>query len=137
MADWLAAGEAPDGFTIDRDCELKSVMEDKAAVRYVRHPLDGDEIRDHLAAGKQPTRLALTWEDQLSFVLTDALEIKKLAFLDLLKEAAEGTESNSLLEDEQFAADFVLMAATLQRFVPDLLAALGGEQSPGPATDAA
>lgn len=133
MADWLAAGEAPDGFTIDRDCELKSVMEDKATVRYVRHPLDGEEIRDHLAAGKQPTRLALTWEEQLSFILTDAMEVKRLAFLDGIKDAAEGAESNSLLEDEQFAADFVLMAGTLQRFVPDLLAALGGE--PESATD--
>jgi recombination associated protein RdgC len=45
MADWLAGGDAPAGFTIDRDCELKAAGEEKAAVRYVRHPLDGDEIK--------------------------------------------------------------------------------------------
>ena len=33
MAGWLAAGEAPEGFTIDQDCELRSVAEDKAAVK--------------------------------------------------------------------------------------------------------
>lgn len=64
MADWLAGGDAPAGFTIDRDCELKAAGEEKAAVRYVRHPLDGDgiegEIKAHLANGKLPTRLALT-----------------------------------------------------------------------------
>lgn len=125
MADWLAAGEGPDGFTIDRDCELKSMMEDKAVVRYVRHPLDGEEIRDHLAAGKQPTRLALTWDERISFVLTETMDIKRLAFLDVLKEQAEG---ETLLEDEQFAADFALMAGELSRFIPELLAALGGEQ---------
>ena len=32
VADWLAGGEAPAGFTIDRDCELKAVGEEKAAV---------------------------------------------------------------------------------------------------------
>lgn len=41
MTDWLAGGDAPGAFTIDRDCELKSPVEEKAAVRYVRHTLEG------------------------------------------------------------------------------------------------
>ena len=39
MSDWLASGEAPANFTIDRDCELRAITDEKAAVRYVRHPL--------------------------------------------------------------------------------------------------
>ena len=124
MADWLAGGEAPAGFTIDRDCELKAVGEDKAAVRYVRHPLEGTEIKAHLASGKLPTRLALTWDDRISFILGEKLEIKRLAFLDLLKEAAEQSAEHA---DEQFDADFALMTGELARFLPQLLAALGGE----------
>lgn len=123
MADWLAGGEAPAGFTIDRDCELKAVGEDKAAVRYVRHPLEGAEIKAHLASGKLPTRLALTWDDRISFILGEKLEIKRLAFLDLLKEAAEQSAEHA---DEQFDADFALMTGELARFLPQLLAALGG-----------
>ena len=124
MADWLASGEAPVNFTIDRDCELKSVSEEKAAVRYVRHTLEGDEIRAHLAAGKAPTRLALTWNDRISFVLTEKMEIKRLAFLDLLKEESEKNAENA---GEQFDADFVIMAGEFNRFLPELVAALGGE----------
>lgn len=127
MADWLAGGDAPAGFTIDRDCELKSVAEEKAAVRYARHPLGdevGDEIKAHLTAGKLPTRLALTWDDRISFVLTEKLEIKRLAFLDILKEAAEKTAERA---DEQFDADFALMIGELARFLPALTDALGGE----------
>jgi len=124
MSDWLAAGEAPAGFSIDRDCELKSVSEDKAAVRYVRHPLEGEEIKAHIAAGKLPTKLALTWNDRISFVLGEKMEIKRLAFLDLLKEEAE---KNAEHADEQFDADFALMSGELSRLIPDLLAALGGE----------
>ena len=128
MADWLAGGDAPAGFTIDRDCELKAAGEEKAAVRYVRHPLDGDEIsgeiKAHLAAGKMPTKLALTWDDRISFVLGEKLEIKRLAFLDLLKEEAEKSAEHA---DEQFDADFALMTGELSRFLPQLLDALGGE----------
>ena len=128
MADWLAGGEAPAGFTIDRDCELKAAGEEKAAVRYVRHPLDGDEIageiKAHLASGKLPTKLALTWDERISFILSEKLEIKRLAFLDLLMEQAEKTAEHA---DEQFDADFALMTGELARFLPQLIAALGGD----------
>ena len=124
MADWLAGGDAPAGFTIDRDCELKASGDEKSAVRYVRHPLEGDEIKAHLAGGKLPTRLALTWDDRISFVLGEKLEIRRLAFLDLLKEQSEKSAEHA---DEQFDADFALMTGELSRFLPQLVEALGGE----------
>ena len=125
MADWLAGGDAPAGFTIDRDCELKAAGEEKAAVRYVRHPLEGDEIKAHLAAGKLPTRLALTWDDRISFILSEKLEIKRLAFLDLLKEAAE---KNAEHADEQFDADFALMSMELDQLCESLIEVFGIEE---------
>jgi len=131
MADWLAGGDAPHSFTVDRDCCLKAAGEEKAAVTYTRHPLDGDgiggEVKAHLAAGKLPTKLALTWDDRLSFVLTEKLEIKRLGFLDLVKEEAEKSAEHA---DEQFDADFALMSGELSRFLPCLVSALGGEVLP-------
>lgn len=124
MTGWLASGEAPSGFTIDRDCVLQVPSEEKATVRYARHPLEGEEIRGHIANGKIATRLALTWNDRISFALTDQLQIKQLAFLDILKEEAE---SQADTVDEQFDADFALMAGELAHFLPDLAEALGGE----------
>ena len=126
MSEWLASGEAPAGFSIDQDCELKSASESKATVRYVHHPLEGEEvgeeIKKHLAFGKRPTRLALTWNDRISFILTENLEIKRLAFLDLLKEEASGENAS-----EQFAANIAIMSGELSRMIPDLINALGGE----------
>jgi recombination associated protein RdgC len=126
MADWLAGGEAPGGFTIDRDCELKAVGEEKSAVRYVRHPLNDEvsaEIKAHLAAGKLPTKLALTWDERISFVLTEKLEIKRLAFLDLLKEEADRQADNA---DDLFGANVSLMSGELASMLGELVAALGG-----------
>ena len=71
-----------------------------------------------------PTKLALTWDERISFILSEKLEIKRLAFLDVLKEEAE---KNAEHADEQFDADFALMTGELSRFLPQLVAALGGE----------
>lgn len=123
MTEWLAAGEAPTPFTIDRDCELRSMAEEKATVRYTRHLLEVEDIRRHLEAGKRATRLALTWNDRVSFVLTEDMHVKRLAFLDLLKEQSEKDSADG---GDAFEADFAIMAGELTRLLNDLLAALGG-----------
>lgn len=125
MTAWLAADEAPAGFSIDRDCELLAPGEEKSMVRYLRHPLEDKAIRSHLEQGKQVTKLALTWNERISFVLTENLQVKRLAFLDVLKEQAEQDAETAA---EQFDADFAIMAGELSRFLPDLVEALGGEQ---------
>lgn len=125
MADWLAGGEAPAGFTIDQDCELRSVAEDKAAVRYVRHPLEGDEVKGHLEAGKLPTRLALTFDDRISFVLTEKLEIKRLDFLDIVRDQLGEADKDDA--EAVFNAEFALMTGELSHLLPAMVDALGGE----------
>lgn len=121
MADWLVSQEAPQGFSVDRECELKAADESKAVVRYARHRLDTDEVRQHIEGGKMPTRLALTWNDRVSFVLTEGLQLKKLAFLDVVFEGA------STGKDDGFDADAAIATGELQKALPALLEALGGE----------
>ena len=65
MTAWLETDEAPVGFTVDQDTELRATGESKAAVRYVKHALEVDDIRRHIAAGKQCTRLAMTWDSKI------------------------------------------------------------------------
>lgn len=74
MTTWLIDDEALAGFTIDQDTELRSTGESRATVRYVRQSLDPDEVRRHIQSGKQCVRLAMTWNDRVSFVLTDNLD---------------------------------------------------------------
>jgi len=124
MADWLVTMEAPPGFSVDRECELKAADESKAVVRYARHRLDTDEVKQHIEGGKMPTRLALTWNDRVSFVLTEGLQLKKLAFLDVVLEGA------SKGKDDGFDADVAIATGELQKALPALLEALGGELAP-------
>ena len=82
------------------------------------------EIGQHIAAGKVVTRLAMTWGDKISFLLNEKLQIKRLTFLDILKESADSQAEN---EDERFDLDFTLMTGEVARLLDDLLEALGGE----------
>jgi recombination associated protein RdgC len=125
MAIWLSTKEAPQGFSVDRECELKAADESKAVVRYTRHALDTDEVTQHIAMGKMPTRLALTWNDHVSFVLTEALQLKKVAVLDVVFEAAATLASDK--KEDNFDADVAIATGELQGLIPDLLEALGGE----------
>jgi recombination associated protein RdgC len=124
MTDWLASENAPSGFTIDRELELRATGESRATVRYANHALEGEEILAHIAAGKRATRLGLTWNDRISFVLTEQLQIKRLEFLEIIKE-----ESTTLADtaEEMFELDFTLMTGELVKMLTDLTFALGGE----------
>lgn len=123
MTGWLAGNESPAGFTIDRDLELSSG--DAGKVRYVGHHLEGEEIRAHIADGKAVTRLGMTWNDRISFVLSEQLQVKRVVFLDVLKEEAEKQSENA---DEMFQIEFTLMSGELAKLLADLVDALGGEQ---------
>lgn len=125
MAQWLSTKEAPPGFSVDRECELKAADESRAVVRYTRHALDTDEVTQHIAMGKMPTRLALTWADRVSFVLTEALQLKKLVFLETVFEGAPSNPADG--RDDQFDADVALATGELRKLIPDLIEALGGE----------
>lgn len=50
--------------------------------------------------------------------------IKRLAFLDIIKEEAE-RQADAV--DMQAEADFALMSGELSRLIPSVFAALGGE----------
>ncbi len=130
MTDWLAGNEAPMGFTLDSDLELRAGSESQSAIRYVRHDIGGPEIAAHIAAGKIVTKLGMTWNDRIAFVLTDKLHLKRLAFLDILKEQAEQDAAGTAGADEQFDIDFALMTGELAQLFEDLLVALGGERKP-------
>ena len=121
MSEWLVTQEPPAGFSVDRECELKATDESKAVVRYARPPLDNDEVVAHVRGGKQASRLALTWDSRVSFMLSESLQLKKIAFLDVVMDSVGGRKN------EGFDTDVALTTGELRRLIPDLVAALGGE----------
>ena len=122
MSDWLLSQEPPAGFSVDRECELKAGDDSKAVVRYARHALDIEEVQQHITNGKLPTRLAMTWEGRVSFMLTETFQIKKVSFVEGVFQ--DGAASS---KDDRFDADAAIATGEIRKLIPDLLAALGGE----------
>ena len=120
MTRWLSGDDLPSIFTIDRDCELQGMSDEKATVKYTHHVLDAEETTRHIRAGKKVIKLAMTWNSKISFVLHDNLQLRRIAPQDILKEPAESTE-------ELFASDFAIMTGELSQLITDVIDALGGE----------
>ena len=128
LTDWLKRQQAAEGFHVLDRATLCDTHEDGGKIAATRQDLASEEIQLHLSTGKVVTRLALAWQDKLSFVLDDTLAIRQLRFEDLLQEQAEQDGGDDALG--QFDASFVLMMLTFREFLPALIEALGGEEAP-------
>lgn len=123
MSQWLSDSDAlQQNFSIDRQCELKACDESKARVKYANHSLDIEEIREHIAQGKMPTSLSMTYDDRVSFTLTDAMTLKKVAFLDSVLDGVSQDD-----KEDAFDADVAIFTGELSKLIPDLIEAMGGE----------
>ena len=123
MTAWLMAHEAPGRFDVDRECELKATDDSQAVVRYSKHTLNNEEVRKHLQNNKMPTRLALTWNGRVSFVLNEEAQIKKIKFLDGVFDASD----NAAPDEDRFDADVAIVTGELGKLIPEMIDALGGE----------
>ncbi len=130
MAGWLADKQAPAGFSLDRECELRQPDSEKATVRYARHALDIDEVAQHVKAGKLPTQLAMTWASRVSFVLGENLALKKVKLLDVVMEST-GREAEGGTKD--FDSDVAITTGELGQLMAQLIDALGGLLAPAAA----
>ncbi len=126
MTQWLLEEQTiPSGFELGDEAELKDPSENGATLRCKQEDLLGDEIRHHLTAGKQAVKLAVSWRDSCSMILSDDLILRRLKFSDrLLDQAADMGAADAAAA---FDADFFLLTETFAKLIPELFEALGGE----------
>lgn len=119
MTQWLMADpeDWPANISVERGCELRSTDEEKSVVKFTRHNLVNDEVHQHIKQGKLPVKLALSWDGRVSFVLTDAMQINGIEFLEGVY---DGVDANG------FDADVAIMTGELSKMLADLVTALGG-----------
>ena len=123
---WLTGNiDLPGQITLGHECEIKDPGEDGGVVRCRGLDLQGDEIRTHLDAGMQVTKLSLTWDDNVSFVLDEELGIRRLKFGETLTEKLDDIDNDDAAA--KFDASFSIMTLELSSLLPGLLDALGGE----------
>ena len=123
LTGWLAGEALPPGFVLGDECELKDPVDGGAVVKCQRQELLGDEIGKHLESGKQVAKLALVFDDHVSFVLGEDLVLRKLKFLDGAVDQLENAGERESLAAE-LDARFALMSSELARLFVALEGAL-------------
>ena len=124
MSNWLVHRNLPDDFVLGGECELREPG-DEGVVRCRGVDLLSEEVETHLHAGRQVARLALTWEDRVSFLLAEDLCLRRLRFADeLLQENEDIPEAD---DAARLDADFALMADAVTGLQERILALFGGE----------
>jgi recombination associated protein RdgC len=126
MTAWVEGTDTvPGEFVINDECELQSQSQEKSVVRCRGVDMAGDELQTHIKADKQVVKLALSWQERMSFIFNEDLSIKRIKFGEFVEEKMGDMNPESAAE--RFDASFSIMAAEFAEFIPQILNAFGGE----------
>ena len=121
MTQWLMSKQPLfGGFELEDEVELRSSGEFESVIRCKHVDLSSQEVQAHIGTGKRVFRLAMNWQDRISFVLHENLSIHRLRYNgELIADFDAGGD-----EIAQFDADFAMMSAEFSEFIPTLLQSL-------------
>ncbi|WP_423820535.1 recombination-associated protein RdgC [Salinisphaera sp. SPP-AMP-43] len=95
LSRWVADDTTlPNGFECGDRCLLESTDEVKSSVRINAMDLQQDEVRAHLAAGMQATKLNVAIDDAIEFDLDEHLDLKRIRALDLIQDDLDSVDAD-------------------------------------------
>jgi len=119
MTQWVMAGECASPFKLGDECRLIDPIDRACALNAKRHDLALKEIQEHIRVGKKVDKLALCFDNRLSFVLDDKFKISKLKFLEIVQDGIKDSEGDELAELD---TRFTLMVLELRQLTKALFA---------------
>jgi recombination associated protein RdgC len=120
---WLANEALPAGLQLGDESELRDPSEQGGIVKLRRHELDGEEVQEHLRAGKVGVQLAVTLNERVSFVCGEDLVVRRLKFLDIV-ETERGEEASPDAAAE-LDATFAILAGEIRPLIECLSTQFG------------
>ncbi len=119
MSQWLFHGTPPAGFTLDDECEIRENSESGGTIRCKNIDITQGAVRKHLENQSSVVRLAMSWDDHISFMLDQDLTLRRIRPLELInnhrEEALDGEDPETLL-----IADMMLFQAEIRGLIQRL-----------------
>jgi len=125
LTKWIEASAAPSPFEVQHEAELR--CDETGIARFKDQDLREDEVLAHIETGKQVHKLALNYEQSMSFIACSDGSLKRIKF------AEEFMASNDEVGTDNVAArldaDFILCAKEFSGLMGDLAVDFGGYES--------
>ena len=124
MTDWINPSSSKcqnfldDKFSLGMEAHFSSLGDGSASATVKNQDLSCAEVKAHLDAEQYVTKLALEFDDAMSFMLHDDLSIKRIKFADVIAEQNDDIDSDDA--QGRLEADFTLMAGELNRMISNL-----------------
>ncbi|MDO1509967.1 MULTISPECIES: recombination-associated protein RdgC [unclassified Neisseria] len=125
MTEWLLNGQAQGGFELDYDVTLRGVGDVAPRVKISKKDLTTDDVVQHARNGLYVVEMGLVWREQIAFVLTENLTLKRIQYLDTVQENAESQADNAA---DLAVASQIIMTESLTTMLNELVEHLGGWQ---------
>lgn len=125
MTEWLLNGEAQGGFELDCDVTLIGNGDVVPRIKISKKDINDDDVVQHARNGLRVVEMGLVWREEIAFVLTENLTLKRIRYLDVLQEKAESQTDNTA--DLAYASQ-ILMTESLTTMLNELVKHLDGWQ---------
>lgn len=118
MTGWLRDQTYPSTFAIEKACVLQDPSQSNRIIRCQQQDLFAAGIQDLVKDGCEVIQFALSWHDQVNFVLVEDFSIRSIKYQDVILAHAKEMEPETKLQ--QFDADFLIMTETLSGLLSEL-----------------
>lgn len=124
MTDWVRDDRWPQGFIIERDCEMFDEDHEKSIIKFQQQNLAAKEVIEHLNKGNKLSKLSMSWQDKIGFTIDTKFNLSRIKFLDLLDQQRQDQFCDS--PEQQLDVDFTIMAMEFALLIPELSSLFGG-----------
>lgn len=118
MTYWLKHKDYPTSLAIEKACLFQDPQQQSRIIRCQQQDLFAENIQSFIKEGYEVKQLALTWQDRVSFIMSDRFVIQGLRFQDEV--IAQVKEMEPETKQQQFDADFLIMTEMLSGLLTDL-----------------
>ncbi len=118
LTQWLIQGNFPQAFSIEKSCVLIDPNQKSRIVRCQQQDLFAHGIQALIKDGCRVKQISLSWQERVNFALLDDCSLRSIKFQDAV--IAQVKELEPETTQQQFDADFIIMAETFRALLADL-----------------